>query len=383
MTLNTLLYVLILAGSIQGVITGCLLFNARPQHTANRLLAMIVWLIALPGFHLFGHYAQLFRDAWLPDLIHALIPWVLVMGLGPLIYLYVRTVTDTSYVISKRDRLHFLPVLIDLFPKLVELLFIAGLLRGGVFSNRSALVHFTDIYNRYADLPRWLSLMYYVYLSARYLRSWQSAQTGKPAITGVAIAWVSRFIKALQLFVIIWLIYLIPYLIPATSLALRQKIDWFPVYLPMATLIYWIGITGYKQVLTANATIKEKSTEPAWSAELLAQTAQALQNCMQNDRLFLNPDLGLAEMAAATGLPPKLISATLNQYLNCGFSQFVNEYRVEEFKKRVWQPEVSDLTLAGVAASCGFSSQATFQRIFKQIAGVTPAAYKKSTQPAA
>lgn len=378
MNLNTFLYVLILAGSIQGAITGSLLYTAKPHRTANRLLAIIVWVIALPGVHLFGHYAQFFRNALVSDLIHALIPWVLVMAMGPLIYLYVRAVTEPAYIISKKDRLHFVPVLIDVFPKLVELLFIAGLLRGTVFSDRDALVHFTDIYNRYADLPRWLSLAYYVYLSGKYLRSCQAGKSAAPTTH-----WVSRFIMALQIFVVIWLIYLIPYLIPATNLPLRQKLDWFPVYLPMATLIYWIGITGYKEILITTTQVKEKGAEPAYVPELLAQTAQTLQHCMEKDRLFLNPELDLAVLAAATGLPAKLISATLNQYLNSGFSQFINEYRVEEFKKRVLQPEATELTLAGLAASCGFSSQATFQRIFKQITGVTPAAYKKSAQPTA
>jgi AraC-like DNA-binding protein len=381
-TLTTFLYVLILAGSVQGMITGSLLFFTRPYRTANRLLGMVVWLIALPGFHLFGHYALFFQDSLVADLIHALIPWVAVMAVGPLMYLYLRSVTTSNFKIGKKERSHFIPVLIDLFPKLVELLFITGLLRA-VLPGREEMTYFIDTYNRFADIPRWLSLAYYVSLSARYLRQWKAAHAERPVANADMIQWLSRFIGAMQVFVIIWLVYLIPYILPATSVALRQKLGWFPVYIPMATLIYWIGIAGYKQALATPVVIKEKNTESGWSSEQLAQTAQTLLTSMEKDRLFLNAELDLTELAKATGMSAKLISATLNQHVNCSFSQFINEYRVAEFKKRILQPDTAELTLAGVAASCGFSSQATFQRIFKQITGVTPTEYKKSAQPVA
>lgn len=343
---------------------------------------MVVWLIALPGFHLFGHYAQFFRDSLVADLIHALIPWVAVMAVGPLMYLYLKSVTASGFVIGKKERYYFIPVWIDLFPKLVELLFISGLLRA-VLPGRGEMIYFIDTYNRFADIPRWLSLAYYVFLCARYLRHWKAAHTERSVANVDIVKWLSRFIAAMQVFVLIWLVYLIPYILPATSVALRQKLGWFPVYIPMATLIYWIGIAGYKQALATPVEIKEKNTESGWSSGQLAQTAQILLTCMEKDRLFLNAELDLTELAKATGISAKLISASLNQHINCSFSQFINEYRVAEFKKRILQPDAAELTLAGIAASCGFTSQATFQRIFKQITGVTPTEYKKSAQPVA
>lgn len=104
---------------------------------------------------------------------------------------------------------------------------------------------------------------------------------------------------------------------------------------------------------------------------------------MEQDKLFLNPHLDVPGLANATGIAGKLISATLNQYLHSNFSQFVNEYRVAEFKRQVLLPGATDWTMAGLAASCGFSSQATFQRIFKQLTGITPGEFKKKAQPVA
>lgn len=63
-----------------------------------------------------------------------------------------------------------------------------------------------------------------------------------------------------------------------------------------------------------------------------------------------------------TGIAQKVISAVLNQQLNKSFSEFVNEYRITEVKKRLLEPQRDNLTIVGLAYECGFNSQSTFQR---------------------
>ena len=71
----------------------------------------------------------------------------------------------------------------------------------------------------------------------------------------------------------------------------------------------------------------------------------------------------------------------MNQYENKGFNEFVNTYRIEEVKKYLLQNDFSNLTISGMALEAGFNSQATFQRVFKKLEGMTPteflALYKK------
>ena len=111
------LFVLILAGSIQGVITGCLLYFMQPYRLSNRLLALTVWFIALPGVHLFAHHAGFFNHPPLTDWVHAFIPWVPLMALGPTIYCYLRSINEPGYQRKSIAKLYFVPVVIDLFPK--------------------------------------------------------------------------------------------------------------------------------------------------------------------------------------------------------------------------------------------------------------------------
>ena len=54
--------------------------------------------------------------------------------------------------------------------------------------------------------------------------------------------------------------------------------------------------------------------------------------------------------------------------------------QLNAFKEKLNQPDIQHLTIAGIAAECGFSSQATFQRIFKETEGVSPSVYVKQIQ---
>lgn len=55
--------------------------------------------------------------------------------------------------------------------------------------------------------------------------------------------------------------------------------------------------------------------------------------------------------------------------------EFINSYRVEEFKAVVQLDENSKYSLIGIANEVGFKSKATFYRNFKAIEGVTPKQY--------
>lgn len=99
---------------------------------------------------------------------------------------------------------------------------------------------------------------------------------------------------------------------------------------------------------------------------------------MEQDRLYLNTTLTLNMLAAHTGLPAKTISAVLNQHLHKNFNEFVNSYRVELFKERLAKDDAGQLTFAGLANDCGFSSPATFQRVFKQLTGMSPSEFRKT-----
>lgn len=367
------LYLLIVLGSMQGIIISCLLLASRKSTYAERLLALIILITALPGFHLYLHYKDVFSADGIRAIIHAAVPWILITALGPLILFYVKAVTDPHFRIGWKQAIWFLPVIIDLFPKAVEL----GHLASFFAATDAEIAHFSDLYNKYADIPRWMIMVASIYIAGKWLRDYQKSEKDLVQKRTDAISWLFQFLKIFRYFLVLWLAFLIPYVLPVSDLLL-QTVGWFPVYIPLAIMIYWLGIRGY--LSGRNADSRETSPNERKTAiketEMTAIIDQ-LTRLMLEKKLYLDHELDLAGLSAASDIPTRSISFSLNQQLGKTFNQYLNEFRVEEFKQR--SASLKDLSIAGLAAICGFSSLATFQRVFKQTTGKTPSEYLRQT----
>lgn len=377
--MSAFLNTIILLGSIQGFIISSLLFFSKKNKQANRLLSALILLISLASFNLYASYTNWFNSDIL-RFISNFIPLVVIMPFGPLLYFYIKTSLEPDFKISKKQRRHFYPVIIDLIPQLTAIVFVIGVITGLLKNHPQPWGNFIDTYNVYADIPRWMSVTFYVFLSAKYLAAFKQKHNG--ALNGKTnnFKWLQQFINVFSVFQVLWFIFLIPYIIPKYSNKLIDAVDWYPIYIPLAIIIYWLGIKGYIVSQTeVNLIKKTQAINSTLSAETIHQTIASLKKSMMNDKLFLNPNLNLNLLSEQTSIPQKTISFVLNQNLNKSFSEFVNEYRVEAFKEKILQPETNNLTIAGVALECGFSSQATFQRIFKQSTGISPSEFRKSS----
>ncbi len=65
----------------------------------------------------------------LTSTLSALIPMVIVMPMGPLVYFYIRSSLDPEFKMTKKHRRHFLPTIIDLVPSLTGIIFFAGVMQ--------------------------------------------------------------------------------------------------------------------------------------------------------------------------------------------------------------------------------------------------------------
>jgi AraC-like DNA-binding protein len=369
---------IILLGCIQGLIVSSLLFFSKKNRRPNRLLATLILLISLASFNLYGSYENWFHSDLL-SFIAQLIPLVIVMPFGPLIYFYVQSYLDPGFRITGKQRRHFYPVLIDLVPTLTVIIFIIGLVTKLVKNNPGPWGSFIDDYNVYADIPRWMSVTFYVWRSAKYLSAFKSKKPGYLNGQATGFKWLEQIIKAFMVFQALWLLYLVPYVIPKYTNWMLKTFDWYPLYIPLAILIYWLGIKGYSMSQQQiHADKKTNGNNPLHQPGLAQTVITSLTRAMEIDKIFLRPDCSLATMSATTGISQKTISAVLNQHLQKSFNEFVNGYRVNEFKEKILQPEMNNLTIAGIALECGFNSQATFQRTFKEFTGKSPSAFRKT-----
>jgi AraC-like DNA-binding protein len=104
-----------------------------------------------------------------------------------------------------------------------------------------------------------------------------------------------------------------------------------------------------------------------------------LEKIMMDHKLYLNPDLSLKDLASYLELPANYVSQLLNQGFDKNFSEYVNTFRIKEFKERVVLEENKGLTIMAVAYDSGFNSKTVFNTFFKKTEGITPNTFLKNT----
>lgn len=100
-----------------------------------------------------------------------------------------------------------------------------------------------------------------------------------------------------------------------------------------------------------------------------------LEKYMKTNKPYTNTELKIGDLAEFLGVSSHKLSYVFNQYLNLSYYDYVNSYRIAEFKRMVKNNEYSKYTLSALAELCGFSSRASFFRSFKKATGVTPSDY--------
>lgn len=106
------------------------------------------------------------------------------------------------------------------------------------------------------------------------------------------------------------------------------------------------------------------------------EIARKIEEVMQRDKPYLRKDLKVADLAEAIGVSSHCLSQFFSQHKQQTFYDYVNSFRVDEFK-RIARKESSSLTLTAMAEQAGFSSRASFFRYFKNAEGISPGEWLK------
>jgi len=93
---------------------------------------------------------------------------------------------------------------------------------------------------------------------------------------------------------------------------------------------------------------------------------------MEQKQPYLDPELTLAKLSKILHVRPAALSEILNSQVKKSFFDFVNQYRVEDFKTKSLSGTFSHLSIMGVAYECGFNSKAAFYRAFRKYENCSP-----------
>ncbi len=133
------------------------------------------------------------------------------------------------------------------------------------------------------------------------------------------------------------------------------------------------------KVFASTFTLKEKNVKKKelLTKEQKTKYAKKLIDNIAHDSSYLNPDLTLKSLALQLNMHPNQLSWLINHEFNKNFSEFINHYRVEAFKRISKDPKNAHITLIGLAYESGFNSKTVFNTFFKKETGMTPMQYLK------
>ena len=101
---------------------------------------------------------------------------------------------------------------------------------------------------------------------------------------------------------------------------------------------------------------------------------QELDQLITSNQWFLKPRLTLSDVSNLTGLQTRDISRTINLVTDKSFNEYINRYRIDFVCATLL--EHTQKPLSDIASDAGFSSKASFNKVFKLIVGLTPTEYK-------
>jgi len=132
-----------------------------------------------------------------------------------------------------------------------------------------------------------------------------------------------------------------------------------------------VFLFGYD--LNKQETINSGKMDPS----KLAAYKRELLNNLTEGKPFLEPELSIKQLVDIAKIPRRYLTYIINEEFNKNFFTFINEYRVDEAKKRLADPQFKNETVLSIGLNSGFNSKSSFNALFKQYTDLTPSEYRK------
>lgn len=141
-------------------------------------------------------------------------------------------------------------------------------------------------------------------------------------------------------------------------------------------LVYLAGTSLFRIYPQALSTVARGPQE--MNSDELA-LARRIERLLDMEKIYHEPAYGRADLARELQTPETVISRIINQHFGKSFPQLLNERRVEDAKRLLRETKAS---IKVIAEEVGFNSTASFNRVFRDLTGVSPSAYRgENSQP--
>ena len=331
---------------VNGIILGAGLVGLRVMgRSVNPALPVIFFVFAL---QMIGEFAHQTRS----NILLAELRAGLSLAYGPLIYLYFLNYVEPGRGLRWRDGWHGVPFVIAALTLAAPIYF-------GLF----------ELSIHYYAAAAGVSLLAYMVIAWRNIRPRLNANMASRRIKWViASAILSGLMLALTVVVTNFNCEFIddgPILWTRNALLIC-------ILVLMNAFIFgglWDSKVLFSEVNTGIADDESKSV------------VKLLNELLEKDRLFADPELSLERLAKALAIRPRRLSEAINSLHKISVPGYLNRRRIEEAKRLIADSGKSEKSLIDIALEAGLNSKATFNRVFKDIAGETPSSYRARIRP--
>lgn len=376
-------------GISQAIFASVLLFTKRPISLQDKI--MIAWLVVM-AFRFWlvatGITHSPFFDIGFSE---ALIP----MTFGPFLYLYCKYLINENEKMPTKDLVHFIPFIFLLFYELFQ----------RNFGEKTTQVG----YDISINLLFMLSTLIYsslVFILLRKYRKTIRFNIFSYDTSSNRLFWLNYVAIVSVVSFSFYLLYMLVNEPSDESNFNLQYISTFALVV-LAFSVSYFGVTqksisnvkedtrhyGFRSIASdlvdkvfgiSNIGRVKRKTESSQNhaleeiPALKKKQIKELKALMVEDKPYLNTELTLQDLADKINIPKHQLTALFNNYMGVNFFEFVNEYRIEEAKKRLVDETYEPLTIIAIAYDCGFNSKSTFNTLFKEMVGKTPSQYRKN-----
>ena len=324
--------------------------------------------------------------------------------IGPMLYLYIRTVITDDFKLKKWDVIHLIPVtfwMINALPYLLspfayKLYVSAGFVEGrtltGIFQT-SLLTSLIPVDTLFLSRPGFILLYTFwaaglliefifnarhmeVFLKYHFMMRWLWTLIGVVLVMASAhfiiilqaclkqdlnIYYTTGFLQVICAASLVVLM-VSPFFYPEILYGLPRKPK-KPETIP--ALLTGTGIPPGEE---------EKSTLH-FETDYLEEVGRKADECMERLQSFLQPGFNMARLSVLLDIPLHHLAYYFREIRKQSFNDYRNEWRIKYAKKLIADGKADGMTLEAIGSMSGFTSRNTFLHAFKRVEGVSPGVF--------
>ena len=375
---------ILLLAAAQGILLSFLIIHKHRKLFANYFLAAQMFLLSITLLYLMLSELGWYKEY--PFLM--LIPIGFPLIVNPLFYLYAKYLIQYSNSFKKTDGVHFIPFI------LYELYYISDF-----FKSTDEVIAILDgmpepQLNLRFLIFNWVIIIqgiFYVVLILSMLRNYSySLERAFSNTEKMRLNWL----RNINIIVAgVWSVFVAENILYLADIQFYKVFDVASVFAGL--LVYTLGYMGLfksevfeqpdfeesykysKHSNDADLMPAKKYEKSGLTEEKVKEYFSILDKIMKEDKPYLNSNLTLKQLADKLEISTHNLSQIINTKLNQNFFDYVNQYRVEEVKQYLEDPEKKNITLLSLGFDAGFNSKSSFNSIFKRYTGKTPSEYQK------